>query len=385
MILFKSFGTLFVINEDGSISDIQSTYAKNVQNKALENYQKNEWKTAKKDNALISGRSLWGVKDSGPLEVQATVTGFCKGYDENQIIYALDTSRVGGIFSYDTKNKEEQRLFHQEFLHVRDFAFSSIDKPILCSVRKGGVQNIALLKKRCSFLEEITEGDSFDVNPCWCSEQEDVILFQSAGLARNSFGTTVLTDNAEILMLNLENGKIETLVSEKDYDFVLPKMLPDGMLYYIRRPYERDTLPTSSLLKDFFFLPFRLFTAVFGFLNAFSMFFTQNPLTTAGGPAKKGPEMSKILLQDRMVEIKREMNFHKIEETTQTIVPKSWQLCRINKNGGEEIIDTSVLAFDFMADGTLVYTNGTKIYMKNKQEKKNRIHVGKLVEGISVI
>jgi len=56
----------------------------------------------------------------------------------------------------------------------------------------------------------------------------------------------------------------------------------DGRLLYIRRPYEPlqgRAAPPLTVLKDIFLFPFRVIRSAFDFLNAFSMAFSQKPLT----------------------------------------------------------------------------------------------------------
>jgi hypothetical protein len=67
------------------------------------------------------------------------------------------------------------------------------------------------------------------------------------------------------------------------------------------------------------------------------------------------------------------------------LVPNSWQLVRRAANGAEEVIAKGVLAYDLAPDGSLVYSNGNAIFLRDPQGKSRRLVVESMIEQLAVV
>ena len=115
--------------------------------------------------------------------------------------------------------------------------------------------------------------------PAWAPGGDgQQIVFQSAGIGRNTHGAAVALSSYAIQKVDLDTGKFETLAEDEAYDYLLPRPAADGSLYYIRRPYKPEghvEVSPWKLALDIVLFPFRLARALALFLNFFSMMWSQ--------------------------------------------------------------------------------------------------------------
>jgi hypothetical protein len=67
------------------------------------------------------------------------------------------------------------------------------------------------------------------------------------------------------------------------------------------------------------------------------------------------------------------------------LVPKSWQLVRERKNYDPEVLAKGVLAYDLAPDGSVVYSNGSAIFVRDAAGRTERVHVERLIEQVAII
>lgn len=385
---YLSQGKLFFKDGDREVCQIESEFGNDIIKRSLEIHQRNEWKTKGK-NTYFSGGILWNVNDSDPRSVRIHVSGVTRSSKKEKLFFILQSNNIGGLFLYDLSKNNETRLFHKENFRARDLNLHPALKLMACSQYfQNGTANIIIMNEDGRDLQTITEGDSFDEAPSWIPGKERQIVFQSAGIARNEQGYAIGIGPFTIQKLDLKNGSLITLKEDQAYDFLLPRINVSGELFFIRRPYKMLGQSQYSLIKfieDFFMFPFRLLRAIFHFLNFFSLTFSRKPLTTAGGPKMKGLDQKDLILRGRIIEAQKAYREYEKDQDAPSLVASSWELVRRSGSGEEKVIARGVVAYDFVPDGGIIYTNGRCVYRLDEEGPSKPILKTNLIEDLAII
>lgn len=382
---FLSQGKLFFKDKDLPASQINSAFGQEVINREIRIQQSNEWKTKGPGAQFAAGGMVWAADQADSRAMRIHITGVTKATDNNQLLYFLDTDNVGGLFEYDLESGDEKRLFHRQNILARDLSGHKTLPLIACSMYfPNGTANIAILSENESRFNPVTEGDSVDEAPSWAPGKNRQLLFQSAGIGRNSNGICVGIGPSAIHKLDLDTGEIETLLEDSAYDFILPRMNKEGDLFFIRRPYEASgQISLIKSLSDFVKFPFRLISAFLHFLNVFSMTFSNKPLMTAGGPKRKGPDIETIMLRGRVIKVKNALDKPGKDDGAGSVVPKNWELVKLKHDGKEEVLAKGVAAFDLSAENHLAFSDGRAVcLLRDGEDKPKKVSTQKFVDSV---
>jgi len=383
-IVFLSQNKLFLASA-GKSEEITSKFAQDIVDRALQIQQKNEWKS--QGGGAFGSNFVWGSKGQEGQAIPVRISAATRGAADGVITYFLETDRIGGLFNYHTKEREESRLFHRESMHVSDLDRHPTSHELVCSLSQpGGIANIARMDSDGHNLSEFTEGDSLDLAPSWVPDETTKVVFQSAGVGRNNAGFPLGHGPFFIAEIDLETGAMDTLAEDDAFDLLLPKKDRKGNLYFIRRPYEPLGRPRASLLstlKDIVFFPFRLVRAFIHFFNVFSLFFSKKPLITAGGPQRPGPDAQSMILWGRYLDAEAMLRNQK--ENDGALVPRSWELVCRASDGTEKVCAKSVASFDLTASDEIIYTNGSKIFHRDSEDRRNVLLSSGLIQSVSVV
>jgi hypothetical protein len=391
-IAYLSDSKLFLKPADApSARLIQSPFAQDMIDRANRDRQRNEWK---------AGSAGWQSSSRGPFALaglgasgngdtrKILVTGLSRGPQPHELLYALETESVGGLFQYDSTNDEERRLFHRQQFRARDLARHPSEDLIALSNRyDDGTANIALMPPNGKGLRDVTEGDSVDEAPAWVPGAAKTLVFQSAGIGRNQAGHPVALGPYAIQQLDLEKDQFTTLLEDEQTDYLIPRLAADGTLYVIRRPWQphgHDTPTVGKMALDALLFPVRLAAAVVGFLNFFSVMFSNQPLITAGGPKKEGPSTRYLQFWGKWIDAEKQLRKAERQGPDASLVPDTWQLIRRPPDGREETLATGALCFDLAPDGSIVYTNGRAVYHLDPAGKRTTLCTDKMIERLIV-
>jgi hypothetical protein len=387
-IAYLAKGKLHLLEDGKPPTMIESKFGQSVRDRAVRIVQRDAWKNEGPGARFMSGRLLWGDTGHDPAEMRIAMKTLSRGSESDQVLYALETDDMGGVFSVNTGDLEEQRLFHHAKYFIEHLCSEPGNDLIACGVRnRGGTANIAVMKADGSDLKEVTEGDSVDLAPFWMPGRPMELLFQSAGVGRDSAGVHRDLGPFAICRLDLARGEIVSREENPRYDFLGPRMSGDGEIYYISRPYKPASFAASPLqaFKDFLLFPFRLLFAVFQWLNYFTARYTGRPLTTAGGPRKEGADIHQMMIWGNLINADEAIKA-KYRDTGEVpgLVPSTWQLVR-DTRGQKDVLAKGVLSFDLCGDGSIVYTNGTAIYHRESDGTCRKIHVDNGIEQVIVM
>jgi inorganic pyrophosphatase/exopolyphosphatase len=75
----------------------------------------------------------------------------------------------------------------------------------------------------------------------------------------------------------------------------------------------------------------------------------------------------------------------KAGEEAPNLVPATWHLVRQRVGYDPETIAKGVLAYDLAPDGSVVYSNGTAIFIIDGNGKTERVHVERMIEQVTVL
>jgi hypothetical protein len=366
---FVSGDALFVCGDSGESQRIESRFGQAVRDRAQRIAQRSAWKRSGQRDGLLSGASLWGGAGVDADSLRVAIVGVGRGRVPGEILYSLDTDEVSGVFAVPAAGGEEEaggedRLFHSNHVRVDHLAAHPDRDEIACSVRaEQGASQIAVMRADGTGLTQVTEGDSVDQAPCWVPGRPRTLVFQSAGIGRDAHGEPVALAPFAIEQLDLDTGDLVPRAESPRFDYLSPRVGPDGLLYSLRRPYQGDAAPSHwRALLDFLAMPFRLLFAVFQWLNLFTAMYTGRKLTSSGGPEREGPDLKWMVVWGNLIEARKAERRGRMRgEEAPDLVPRSYELVRHRPDGEPEVLARAVLAFDLASDGTILVSNGSAV------------------------
>jgi hypothetical protein len=362
---------------------VESRFGQSIRDRVVRSQQRHAWKIGGEGDKFLSSVMLWGRAPKDPAAVRIAITSLCRGSAAGQMLYSLETDDLCAVLSLENLGEEERRLWNKNDKRISHLCVAP-DGAVACSVRhQFGTANIAVRLNDESGFSEATEGDSLDTAPRWIPGEGRRLVFQSAGIGRDRHGNFAGLAPFSIQHLDIDSGDMKTLAEDSVNDLLTPQMTLDGTLYYIRRPYTtgREINPLR-ILKDTVLFPFRLGYAVFHYLQVFSMIYTGKKLTGAGGPQARQLDTKEMMIWGNRVSAEM---LAKTDDDAPDLVPKSWQLVRERKSYDPEVLAKGVLAYDLAPDGSVVYSNGSAIFMREPPGRIQRVHVERLIEQVAII
>ena len=367
--------------------ELESRFGEKVKERARSMERRHGWKQAGRGANFMGGAQLWGA-DADPSALPIFATGVTRGRGPGELLYALTTDAVGGVFSVSARGDEE-RIYHGTEHRILHLATSPEHEAIACSTRnKNGTASIALMRADGSQVALVTDGDTIDLAPRWIPSAPRTLVFQSAGIGRDQARRMVGLGPFTIQMLDVEQGAMETIVSEPEHDCVSPHMVADGTLFYVRKPYAGVVKPPNPLrmLLDILLFPFRLLYALAQYLNFFTVRYSGKPLITSGSARQRQADARKMLQVGNILDAEgaaaRGMDN---EDGAPAGVPASWQLMKRKPKGEAEIVAKGVASFDLCRDGSVVYSDGRTVFWMDSKGKREPIVAESGIEQVAVL
>lgn len=377
-IAYLSKGKLYFKNHNNQIEEVQSDYIQKLIDRIEKQQQQHGWK----EGTSWGTTPVGGVREFSTDNVDIHFTS-AEMLPENKILYFLKGEGFGGLFRYDITSKEEQRISHHQNLDYTDLNHDPKRKQILCTSNfSSGVSNIVLMDENGDSSRELTGGDTEDIAPCWLTNGDNQIVFQSMGLARSPEGFIMARGPASIQLLDTEKGEVSPVLENESYDFIDPKVSKQGDLYFIRRPYDTEQYKTSNLFMDTLLFPFRLSRAIFHYLNFFSLMYSREPLSSASSPYGKA-DMKDIMLKGKRIDAEKALQKGQSIQGVPSLVPKTWELIRRNQSGQETVLASSVSSYDLADNDEIIYSNGYGVFSLENGES-SLIFKDKLVSEVII-
>jgi hypothetical protein len=377
-------GSLLLLREGRAPDEVPSPYAEQVRARELATQRKNSWKTQGTGAQFMGGgtRMLWGQSE---VELPpARIVGVTRGREPGEVLYAITTGVVTGVFAQSPPKGDEQRIFHSAEVAVGELSLSLEEAAIVCSVEgKAGSTAIGVLEDDGRGVRTVTEGDVVDRAPRWVPGGRREIVYASAGIGRTKSGGFGGLSPFAIHKLSLKTADIEVVVADRRYDHVAPVALSSDVIYAIRRPY-RDPYQAPSFFAtvvDLLLAPFRVLFALFQYLSFFTARYTGKPLMTSGNARQKAADARQMMVWGNLVDVARQAERDGGGEDDAN--GSGYELVRITKTG-VEVVAPGVLAFDVASDGAIFYSTGRAL-MRWADGKSARIAELDEVEQLTII
>ena len=390
-IAWISQGRLYVKRGDSPVQEIESDFARNSLKREMRHSENNAWK----------GRSgVWGSMGMQPpgmapwadesAERQRTIrfVTAAGGDSPEEIYYVLDLGPVGGLFKYNFELEEETRLMHSQGFRARDISRHPTDGQIAVSaVRDDGTMGLTITRNDGLFGKTVTLSDTVDESPSWLPDGTKRLVFQSSANRRDEHGEKIGITTSRVELMDLAQEEITLLVEDEHNDLLQPRIMDDETVLFIRRPFRFSHRKPPSLLEvaeDVLLFPFRLARAFVYFFNFISMAFSGKPLITSGGPEQqKKTSRPLMMLYGQAVDTQHAMARNRDDD--KPLVPKEWELVSKTKDGTETVLAQNVLAFDCLPDGTVVFTDGRKLFYMTPGSAPDEIAEGNLIEKVCIL
>ena len=365
---------------------IESKFGQSLIDRAAQIHERTAWKSRGTGAKFMSGGALWGAGAHDPAAVTLAITGISRGTREGEFLYSLASDEVAGVFALRNQAADEQRLFHTADFRISQLSSHPSQDRVACVVQHRDISNIAVMRGDGSELTDVTQGDSVDRAPSWVPGSKQGLIYQSSGIARNQQGVNAGAAPACIEKLNLENGEMSTILQDAAFDFLDPRMDPEGNLYCIRKPY-RSLRPKFNLLRallDLVLFPFRLLYALFQFVNIFTMRYTGKTLVTTGDARQKQADLRQMMMLGNLMQAQREAA-QLPEQDREGLVAKSWELIRKTPAGEIAVLERGVLSFDRSEDGSIVFTDGSHIFARHGDGKKEQLASDRFISQVIAV
>ncbi len=388
-VAYLSQGRLFVKQPDKEVREIESPFARQAMERQVKNEQLNGWKgNVWGSNAgVMPELSMW--QDAGDVgRRRIRFKCIARGAQSEQIYYILDLGDVAGVFRYHLDKDSEYRLMHRNSFPAMSLACHASGELAISIGRDDGSIGIAFSQDDGRHWNHVAGGDSIDLCPAWAPNGRQVV-FQSSAIGRNEQGFRVGQAPFSVETLNLETDDEPTeLLEATDIDLMLPRLGADGATYFIRRPFKPywENVPSVwKILMDIILFPVRLTQMLFFFLNFISVMFAGQPLaeTMQQKPWQRQKQQA-VMLWGRAVDTKRAMS-KSGDKDEGNLVPKDWELVCRKPDNSEEVLARSVVFYDLCDDGSVVFTNGTKVYHRDLDGKQTLLCRGSTIDQLVVV
>lgn len=385
---FISAGKLHVCEDGQPLHVVESRFAREMEERQEAARRRHGWKTESDERVSgMPGAAVWGkqaIAYAEPLQVECSAV--TRGPQPRELTFAVRVGELGGLFDTSLADENERRLLHRARLRVEELdRHPETGVLVYAEAADNGTIHLAIKRPLDNSGHEITEGDAFDQAPSWVPGSEHLLVYQSAGLARNARGWVAGVGPFVLHELDLATGTVTTLLEDADHDLLLPHKLRDGSLLFIQRPYEGSgRVNYGRALLDVLLLPLRLLETLFHFLNFKSLMYSGKPLSKAGNVRAANPDLRKLVLWGRAIEAEKEARKANPDEPRQ-LAPDSWQLILRRPDGNERTLARGVLGYDVARDGTIMYTTGKAVYRCTVDSKPEPIFEHFPIERIAVL
>ncbi len=127
-IAFISRGKLFYRPPGSNVLEVQSPYVQSAIDRVNQSSQLHDWKEGTTFSVSATGALRGDYNEN--IAFQAISAQFAPA---ERLIYFLRDESVGGLFSQDLKNGEENRILHRQNLFLEDLAINPDGDKLLCS------------------------------------------------------------------------------------------------------------------------------------------------------------------------------------------------------------------------------------------------------------
>lgn len=396
-LFFVSKGKMYVAS-DGKYREIPSAVLARAIEQTKASAKRDAWKKSGEGAKFTGAYEADSDAASRVASIRSCIS--CVTFAQDRLIYSIAIDNMAGIYSKKSMtDSDEGIVLADSDYHYMDFDVRHGKMAVTAEFAGECHLGISNLRGNCRM---ITEGESIEASPSWSLADENILYYSSAGLAIDhsqpnereevqftpfSVMQMAMSERyrasvgpAGIYRMNVESGEIDEIAADPAFDHVKPREGEDGCLYYIRRPYKADAPKRGSCLLDLLLLPVRLISALFGFLNIFSMMYSGKTLRT-GGAASKQKSEAELYIEGNLIDAEKSLK-QTANEKNPGIIPPSWELIRRYPDGKTETVRRGVMAFAL--DGEDIYiSNGLHILRRSPDGAEEKLFKAEQVTYIS--
>ncbi len=386
--------------DDGKTTEISSGVLESYISKIRSSAERNEWKYNGSGAAFTGSAMPRASAQDAVSSIFSRVN--CVGEYNSCLIYSIDIDSTNGIYRKSPDTDGEGIVLCSSSNAYREFDVKG--NLLVTSSCFAGESHIGILNLDTSRFDTYTEGHARDSAPVWSAVDGSKIYFCSAGLPENNhnereednaprgisqmvnemYSSSAATRGPSALcVLDITEGRLDELLSDNRYDYTHPQSTSDGSLYYIRKPYKSDNGGSSSFgcLADLVMMPFRLIGALFSFLNVFSAKYSGKTLSRSD---VKSRDEKQMFIDGNLINAEKELKENQRRgDKNPGIIPRSWELHRLDRNGNDSVIRCGVSAYRVDEEsGDILISNGSHILRIDKNGKEEKLLTA---EGVSFI
>lgn len=283
---------------------------------------------------------------------------------EDTAVYSFTVNQTSGIYIMQPGDEKAEET---HVINSVDYVFGggcldAASGTLATSVKRNFCNSdIALFDMKSGDYKTLTEGDTLDEDPFISPDDGNIIYFSSRGAGRDGSGNFAGFSPAAVCKLDVAALEVEEVAVSEKYSYIKP-VYHGGKLYAIRIPArEKGANPLVEILL----IPFRIIQALVNFINVFVRAFTGKSLASGGSNPAKGREYDsrEIYIKGNLINAEKERKKNaKKDKGDYGFIPASWQLIALESG---KVIKNGIADYDILSDGTIIATNGRRIFALN--------------------
>jgi len=366
-------GNKFFIKTDLNTMSYSSQKIENYVNNIKSIKQRNDWKTSG-TGARFMGTYIYDVADDF---YGGSING--ASFMGDEIIYSATTGEVGGIYRKTLqKDAIEGHITASQNILISKIAV--FNDNCVVSIGNENERHIATLDVKTGRYRELTEGDVLEDYPSY-SKDGKKIYFSCAGVAFSSEGESIDIGPYGILFYDNDSGTVEEVVASNKFNYIAPKEDKDGNLMFIKRPY--STSGIGMTLIDIVLFPIRIIKAIGGWLNFFSIRYGGEALSSGRDVKSKQKSKQELFFEGNIINAQKTLKENKqCGEKFPGIIPRNWELTRLEENGKQTCIKKGVMDYTVCENGDIIYSNGNAVIRLSVNGSEQLLEKSQMAENL---
>lgn len=346
------------VYDDGKITKYRSGYVERYKENAESARRNSDWKTSG-EGAVFRGDATYA--NSAEPAIECSFGGIYPTDNDDWVVYSFTVNGTSGIYKKcltDAKTPEAH-VINSNNLSFGGGMYSISQNTLAVSVKRGYYNSdIALFDMQSGDYKCVTDGDTLDVDPYICPDDGDIIYFSSRGAGRDNHGEFVSFSPSVICKLDLRAMTVDEIKSSDKFSYFKP-VVHGGKLYAIKAPLKEKA---HNAFVEFLLFPWRILQAIASFINIFVKATTGKGLTEGGSNPARGKDYDsrKIEIAGNLIDVEKQQKRNASKKDTDYgFIPKSWELVEVESGN---VIKSGIGDFDIAEDGTIIATNGKRIF-----------------------
>lgn len=358
-------GEEICICDEGKVTRYKSAYIERYKDNAQSSARSQEWKKSG-EGAIFRG----DVMDERELVFESNISGVFPTDNDDEVVYSFTVNQTSGIYKKNLADEKtpETHVINSNNLQFIGGCLNAESGKLVTSVKRGYYNSdIAVFDLESGDYKTVTDGDTLDEDPFVSPDDSNIIYFSSRGVGRDSHGEFAGLSPASVYKLDLHRMDLQEIVSSPKYSYYKP-VYYGGKLYAIKAPAKEKK---GNPLLEIILIPWRILQGIVGFINVFVTAFSGKSMTEGGANPARGRDYDsrEIEIRGNLIDVEKQRKKNAGKKNSDSgFVPLSWQLVEVES---DEVIKSGVADFDICEDGTIIATNGTRIFeIKDGKSKK---------------